>query len=580
MNKEIESKKAFAIIGVTAFIVFCVCVPVTVLGLYLVRSASMVAPPPPYTMVPTTLPPSTQTSRLPSTQTATGLPPASFSLTPANVPEFGAAQYYFDAAYSYTLSENYAEAIPYWDQVLAEAPENGDAYYYRALCYLHVARGQHFKGDYDLQIAQALEDIDHAIAYGVTMGEPGDPYYLRYQVYEGVRGGSELATERKIIDQLSLDNLRAATVLGTTEGYSEQWIPMMLFALNRCEEGMDEIGLIKEYYGLSAPPSASMLNIEAQGYLCLNQLDKALEYVDRGLDIQVVPERLWLRANILYLMGRKSEALQELDRLIDAQPTFNGYRYFLRALIHYENGEREQAESDLATGSGNTWGRGGLRAYVMGLMALEDGDKETGIQYLQYSLATMEWIHKSLIPGIERKLDSLDAERLPDEPQMSALLQATPIPTFAPTPTPAVPVPVTSYGFLLPPNITPVDMAVGLGQIQITDDYPYQVFLFQPPEPVSIRSVQSMSVHLDPVSGTETKGFEMFLWELKTGEWILFKPDWGATAIENPERFVDSNGDVYLTIRADYDVTLRFEKIWVTITATGTDGSQIQLNIQ
>lgn len=486
---------------------------------------------------------------------------------------------FFDAAYSYTLSENYAEAIPYWDQTLSEAPEYGDAYYYRAMCYLNVAKRQHFKSEYEYQIAQALEDVNNAIFYGMDTGKPGDPYYLRYQIYEGILGGVELVADQKLIHQLSVENLRAATVLGTTEGYSEQLIPIVLFFSNRCEEGMDEIKAIKEYYGLSAPPSAAMLNIEAHGYLCLNQLDKALEYVDRGLDIEVVPERIWLRANILYLMGRKGEALQELDRLIDAQPAYKGYRYYLRALIYYENGQRDLAEADLATGSGYTWARGGLRAYVMGLMALEDGDKEAGIQYLQYAIATTDWMYQSLVPKIERKLASVGAQPLPEEPQLSDFLQATPMPTLVLTPTPSVPVPINAYGFLLPPNILLVDMADGIGPIQMDQIYPYQVFLFQPPEPVSIQSVQSMTIHLNSIFGMEAKSFEVFLWEPKTGDWKLFKPDWGATSIENPGRFVDSNGDVYLTIRPNYDVTLHIEKVWITITAIGSDGTQINLDI-
>jgi len=41
-----------------------------------------------------------------------------------------------------------------------------------------------------------------------------------------------------------------------------------------------------------------------------------------------------------------------------------------------------------------------------------------------------------------------------------------------------------------------------------------------------------------------------------------------------PDRFVDANGDVYMAIRGDFDVTLQAKNIWLTIEATG--GTELQ----
>ncbi len=60
----------------------------------------------------------------------------------------------------------------------------------------------------------------------------------------------------------------------------------------------------------------------------------------------------------------------------------------------------------------------------------------------------------------------------------------------------------------------------------------------------------------------------------------MTRPGWGSTTIEDPERFIDSNGDLYAAIRTDYDVVLNIQNFWVTIHATGVDGSQIVLDLQ
>lgn len=253
----------------------------------------------------------------------------------------------FDTAVSFYVQGRCAEAIPYLDLAIDAIPENGDAYYMRAQCYYHLADNQRYQNEFEDYIDFAMNDVDKAIIYGVTTTQPGDPYNLRYYLYSRIVGNTEYRSARESLSEISLDNLRMAVSLGTSDKYQEQWIPIVLFYLNRCDEGMTEVAKLHEYYGISAPPSASLINIEAHGYLCLGQLDKALEYVNKGLDIETAPEHVLLRSMILYLMGRNEDALDDLNHLIAEKPSYNGYRYFLRALIHYENGERDLAEEDL-----------------------------------------------------------------------------------------------------------------------------------------------------------------------------------------------------------------------------------------
>jgi hypothetical protein len=207
-------------------------------------------------------------------------------------------------------------------------------------------------------------------------------------------------------------------------------------------------------------------------------------------------------------------------------------------------------------------------------MALDDGDKETGIYYLQYALATMDWRFLALNPRIERELAELGAHPLPEE--LTIDLHATPMPTLADSFTPDVTA-STAGGIPLPPNPRPVTMEAGSHSVYISPNH-YPVLLFQPSRPVSIRSVESMTLHLEPSSDSDPTSFEIFLWDPSTGEWTMFRPGWGATPIEKPGRYVASNGDVYLAIRPDLQITLIIKNVWLTLNATGSDGSAITLD--
>jgi hypothetical protein len=193
----------------------------------------------------------------------------------SEVQSFGNAD--FDAAVSFYLERRFAEAIPYLDLTIDAMPENGDAYYFRAQSYYQLAQNQRYQNEYEDNISFALEDVDKAITYGITLISSGDPYKLRHDIYLDMAGIHEYRADRDYLGQIALDNLREAVSLVTYGPAQEQRIPLELFYLNRCDEGMSEINQLRDLYGRYAPPSASMYNLEAHGYLCLGRLDKALE---------------------------------------------------------------------------------------------------------------------------------------------------------------------------------------------------------------------------------------------------------------------------------------------------------------
>ena len=473
------------------------------------------------------------------------------------------------AAYNY---------ISQLEQPIIQGPSNPETLYHEAKNQYELAIHETVDLAYWDEIDKARLAIDLAIALDPTKG---DYYYLRYEIYNNYAGFQKLRTDYEYYMAIALENLHMAISLGTSEEYADREIAFTLFYLGRCDEGMEVVRQLNIERGVSAPPSTGLLNAEAHGYLCLGQLDQALEYMDRVLEIEAIPENGWLRAVTLYQLGRSDEALAQLDALILNSPQYFGYRYYLRALIYYEKGMVDQATQDLATGEANTWGKGGLRMYVQGLMALDAGDQSTAIEYLQESLATLPWMFRpTLSERISLLLESLGAEPLPDT--LTASIAVTPMPTLQATPAPTLadlgeePL---SGEIPTPPNPLIFDMQTGTGRLTFGETSYYPLILFRPANPVTIQSVHSLTLNLLSNTQQDATNLRAFLWNPATGEWVIFRPNWGANVIGDPARFVDAEGNIYLAVRYRVGWSALIDNIWVTLSATATDGSDIFIDL-
>src|SRR6185503_18675394 len=126
-------------------------------------------------------------------------------------------------------------------------------------------------------------------------------------------------------------------------------------------------------------------------YICLGELDKALETAQLiQCDSPVSSCRSMFLVEIYFQSGESAKALELVNYLIDAEPTYGGWRYFIRALIYYEQGEKELALQDLATGDNYTWYGNGVYWYVKAKMAFDEGDDQNGMLYLQYAESTLD----------------------------------------------------------------------------------------------------------------------------------------------------------------------------------------------
>ena len=89
----------------------------------------------------------------------------------------------------------------------------------------------------------------------------------------------------------------------------------------------------------------------AETYACLGQYEKALEKINEALKCNC---DFWqyniFKAEILYFLGAKDQALEILNKDIELAPGSAGSRYYHRALIYYDQGKYDLARDDLEDG--------------------------------------------------------------------------------------------------------------------------------------------------------------------------------------------------------------------------------------
>jgi tetratricopeptide (TPR) repeat protein len=144
----------------------------------------------------------------------------------------------------------------------------------------------------------------------------------------------------------------------------------------------------------------------------------------------MVISKTYTKTAYLYQLERLEEALAVISESLESKPEFQGYRYYLRALIYYDMGETDLARADLETGSYYTWERSALYAYVSGKMALEEGQRDAGIAQLQLAEASLDHNFSLLRMRIIEELAQLGAEPLSITPSIT--IASTPIPINQP----------------------------------------------------------------------------------------------------------------------------------------------------
>ncbi len=330
--------------------------------------------------------------------------------------------------------QQYAAAILCWDDVLNRVPEYADAYYQRSQSYRALTHNQHVQSAYQDYLAHALADLNQAISLAPEMG---DYYFARYEIEKMLAENETFLVDQNFWYTQAYSDITLANRLGTVGELADRQPGFLLVDLERCDEAVNEFNRLLSIN--THGPSAGLNTGLAVSAQCLGKYKEALKYIDYAIRLHPSFERSFARATILYNLGRLDEALIEVNKLIAEQKYYCGCRYYLRAIIYYDQGEKDLAQADIDFGTGQTWVRGGIRSYILGHWALDAGEREQGIALLQEAEASLTWRYGSLRKRVQQELVALNSSPL------SLSISVPPTPTLIPvTPQVQPPTPIVN----------------------------------------------------------------------------------------------------------------------------------------
>lgn len=463
--------------------------------------------------------------------------------------------------------EQYAAAILCWDDILFRVPEYADAYYKRSQSYWNLTGNQRVQTEYEDYLEHALADLNQAISLDP---EVGDYYYARYKVENALADNEIYLVDKNFWYTQAYTDITSAVQFGTKGELVDRNRAFLLVDLGRCNEAVDEAN--RTVNSNAAEPKAALHTILAYSSQCLGNYDPALEYIDSAISLYSSFPREFARASILYNMGRLDEALDEVNKLIADQRYYCGCRYYLRALIYYDQGKKDLAQADIDFGTGQTWERGGIRSYVLGHLALDAGDQQQGITLLQEAEASLTWGDGSLRKRVQKELETLGSTPL------SLTVSAPATPTLLPV-TPQIQPPTPTVIVLdKPVDFEGTPMAyLGNAPITFMPDKPV-TFHFIPPQPLNFAAVDTLVLTLVDSTQTQLQNqvVELGLWRPAYNDWQILSYDrLGRLHIDNAD-YVTSTGDIYGYIIIHAEEPAHVDMIGITLIVRNTDGGTSQ----
>jgi len=449
-------------------------------------------------------------------------------------------------------------ALDAWNAILIEDPQDHFSLAMRAHTRLRLVRGETSLTKNVNFSLEAIADADKAIEIHPNMD--GDYYLARAYGFENLSRATENRVDQDRLVNLALENMLIGITLPHTDPTGYYGPPNFLLRLGRCDEALEQGLELLAARGEDAAPVPVLHYNRANAHFCRGEYDEAIEQIDLAIDVLPSCSYRFIRALILYHSGDVEGALNEINYTIDVCPSFSGTRYYLRALIHYERGNYSQASQDLLLGSFNTWARGGLKAYVEALLALENGDRALAIESMKYAEQTMDRTHGPFIERIQADLAALGVS--PD--------MITPDPSPAATPIPALP-----EGHPTPPPETYVKYTTGTGPFRL-EPGEIQYFHFFAPRGFEYERVSNLKAHL--IGGNE--GFptdiELLLHNPSMAYWQSINLIWGANEIRSEGDYVNTSGDINIRLWNAGVEPVVMENFGITIKVVTSGGSNVQ----
>jgi hypothetical protein len=106
----------------------------------------------------------------------------------------------------------------------------------------------------------------------------------------------------------------------------------------------------------------------------------------------------------------------------------------------------------------------------------------------------------------------------------------------------------------------------------LPNDYP--LLRFQSAEPIPVKQVKSLVVHVIPAGNETTKpDIQIYFWVPRGGGWRYIAPMWGDNPIELPQYHVLPEGDIFLAVRNWGTSTVEIVNVTVTLVVETLDGA-------
>lgn len=317
--------------------------------------------------------------------------------------------------------QQHEDCIQYYDDLLRQMPYWHVGYYNRGVCKRMAAESTTYLNEYEQHLKDAIKDQDRALA---LQPDYSNAYMERAFDYVNLRNTLETTAEQKVVLDIADDNLQAALALGSTHPsvqINRVAIPVLS---GRCAEGLDE-GYSQIDSTLPGRDRALLYHWLAIGHLCLGENEDALAAIETSRDMGDTTGVIQVHTSVLIGLGDLERAFDLIDASIQRKADFGGYRYYQRALIYYEWGNDDLARQDLAMGSGNTWFHGGLYAYLIGMLELQDGNEREARKWIEEAAATFTpdeglWLKER----IDEQLNQLGIKYRAPQPK----IWVTPIP--------------------------------------------------------------------------------------------------------------------------------------------------------
>ena len=324
-----------------------------------------------------------------------------------------------------TNNGQYATALEQWNQLIAQLPEYADAYYQRTRCILHLAPAIRIESDNRALQEQALSDMDMALSLDTRNG---DYFYERQAIYYNLAQLELYRVDQDYWEALALADAQAAQRFGTTADYAGRTTALRQIDAGHPEVAQGMFNSLPPAPGRTLVSDAGLQDGLAESLFDQGFTDEALSHLNLALRLSPGEFKTRLKAIILLSQGQPAAALAVLKQL-SAAGQLCGCAYYIRALTYYQLGKPDLAQADIDTGSTQTWERGGLRSYVLGLLALDKGDTATGQQLIQEAQASLPRSYGPvLLKQVTDKLNTLGVTRLKPTPYAAATATAMPTP--------------------------------------------------------------------------------------------------------------------------------------------------------